>query len=155
MRKFFDRVTCFTLLLAIFLTACQAVPTLLPPTEPPSQSTSTKAATTTIKSTNEPTPTATNEPPVYVYQPNPALPAGFNQLIDTQNLAQPQGNPNEIAFSFEFGSSNPVGNWIYALVAPFPTVVEEVSSTWLQNLWQGQLRDRGCRDCRPQRRSGF
>jgi poly-gamma-glutamate synthesis protein (capsule biosynthesis protein) len=141
MRKFSDRVTCFTLLLAIFLTACQAVPTLLPPTEPPSQSTSTKAATTTIKSTIEPTPTATNESPVYVYQPNPALPDAFNQLIETQNLVQPQGNPNEIVFTFEFSGSNPIGSWVYALVAPFPTVVEEVSSTWLQNLWQGQPED--------------
>lgn len=85
-----------------------------------------------------PTPTATSLPPLYVYQPNPNLPLALSQLIEQQNLNQPQGSSNEIVYTFEFDEKNPIGNWIYALVAPFPTVTDEVTYEWLQNLWQGQ-----------------
>lgn len=141
MRKFTTRLTIYTLLLTIILTACQAVPTLAPPTEPPAQATPTRAATATVEQPPEPTPSATNQPPVYVYQGNADLPEGLEQLVAQQNLPQPQGSPNEIAYSFDFNNANPVGNWVYALVAPFPTVSEEVSFDWLRNLWQGQPED--------------
>jgi poly-gamma-glutamate synthesis protein (capsule biosynthesis protein) len=140
MRKFTTRLTIYTLL-TIILTACQAVPTLAPPTEPPAQATPTRAATATVEPPPEPTPSATNQPPVYVYQGNADLPEGLEQLVAQQNLPQPQGSPNEIAYSFDFNNANPVGNWVYALVAPFPTVSEEVSFDWLRNLWQGQPED--------------
>src|SRR5690606_42017304 len=63
------------------------------------------------------------------------------QLVEQQNLAQAQGRLNEIAYTIDFNSSNPIGSWVYALVAPFPTVTEEVSAIWLQHLWQGQPKD--------------
>jgi poly-gamma-glutamate synthesis protein (capsule biosynthesis protein) len=131
----------FALYFILSLFACQAAPTLTPPTEPPAKATPTQTAPTEVEIAQEFTATATSPAPVYVHKPNLDLSDAFNKLIETQNLAKPQGNPNEIVFTFEFSGSNPIGSWVYALVAPFPTVVEEVSSTWLQNLWQGQPED--------------
>ena len=37
----------------------------------------------------------------------------------------------------EAGSSRPVSQWVYALVAPFPTQVEGVSAETLRNAWTG------------------
>ncbi len=120
------------------LTACQVGPTLLPPAKPPVQSTSTQPAPVEAEIEPEPTEATIVEPPVYVYQPNPNLPVALNQLIEQQALDQPQGNANEIAYTFEFSGADPIGDWVYTLVAPFPTVTDEVSATWLQSLWQGQ-----------------
>ncbi len=126
-------------LIVLTLLACQAAPTITPPTETLAPPKPTQATPTTEEP--NPTPTSTSEPTVYVYQPNPDLPAGFTQLVEQQMLPQAQGAANEIAYTFEFGSINPVGNWVYALVAPFPTVTDEVSTNWLQNLWRGQPED--------------
>ena len=132
-----------TLTLLIFLaqTACQAAPTLSPPTEPPATATTTQIAPIETEVIQEPTATATLEPPVYVYQPNPDLPVEFTAIVDEQNLSQPQGISNEVLYTFEFGSNNPIGNRVYSLVAPFPTVTDEVCASWLSNLWQGQPED--------------
>ena len=125
----------------LIATACQAVPTLSPPTEVPALLAATLAETATTELAPESTPTATDEPPVYVYEPNLELPAALKQLVEQQNLAQAQGRLNEIAYTIDFNSSNPIGSWVYILVAPFPTVTEEVSAIWLQHLWQGQPED--------------
>ena len=121
------------------LLACQAAPTLMPPTEAPDLPTSTQAAEST--EAPNPTPIATSETPIYVYQPNPDLPLALNELISQQAPTQAQGNPNESAYTFTFGSADLVGNWVYALAAPFPTVTDEVGASWLQNLWRGQPED--------------
>ena len=126
-------------LFILTLLACQAAPTLTTPTQTPALPTATQAAPTAAEPT--PSPTATSEPPIYVYQPNPDLPLALSELVAQQALAQTQGAANESAYTFEFGDANPVGNWVYALVAPFPTVPDEVSASWLQNLWQGQPED--------------
>ena len=131
------------LLLSLFfilaLPSCKAVPTLNPPTEPAAQATSSQTEPPAAELS--PTQTATSLPPLYVYQPNPNLPLAFTQLIEQQALPKSQGASNEIAYTFAFGGSNPIGNWVYALVAPFPTVIEQVSFDWIQNLWQGKPED--------------
>ena len=119
--------------------ACQAAPALTKPTQTPALPTATEAAPTVAQPIA--TPTATSEPPTFVYQPNPDLPLALIELVEKQALPQTQGAANEIACTFEFGSAYPVGNWVYALVAPFPTVIDEVSFNWLQNLWNGQPED--------------
>ncbi|MBP7197119.1 MAG: hypothetical protein KBA05_06880, partial [Anaerolineaceae bacterium] len=126
-------------LFILTLLACQVGPTPMPPTETPALATATLAAETT--EAPDPTPTATSEPPIYVYQPNPDLPLALSELVAQQALAQTQGAANESAYTFEFGDANPVGNWVYALVAPFPTVPDEVNASWLQKLWRGQPED--------------
>ena len=130
-----------SLLFILTLLACQAVPTLSSPTQPPVLATSTQLPERTAEAEQTPAADAAIQPPLYVYQANPDLPEALKQLVEQQNLAQPQANPDEIAFTFELSGSNPIGNWVYALVAPFPTVSEEVSASWLQKLWQGQPED--------------
>lgn len=130
-------VACCTL----SLTACTVATSLSQTTELIPQ---TKTAQPTLAiATQEtgPVSTATSEPATYVYQPNNSFPAELQQQIETKNLSQTQSAANEIAYTFGFGSANPIGSWVYALVAPFPTVTDEVSPIWLQHLWQGQPED--------------
>ncbi len=136
MRKDSVYLSFFTLIFTLFLAACQTVPTLSPPTKP--SPTTIQAATATAELPQESTPTVTDESPVFVYQLNPDLPISLGQLVEQQNLPITQGNSNEIVYTFDFNDNNPVGNWVYALVAPFPTVTDEVSHDWLLKLWQGQ-----------------
>ncbi len=129
----------FSTFFILSLLACQAAPT----TAPQTPTATLPAATQTVSTSEEPspTPTTTTTPQLYVFQPNLDLPLTLNELIEQQALPQAQGAANEIAYTFGFGSANPVGNWLYALVAPFPTVKDEVSAKWLKNLWQGQPED--------------
>ena len=129
----------FSTFFILSLLACQAAPTTAPQTE----TATLPAATQTVSASEEPspTPTTTTTPQLYVFQPNLDLPLTLNELIEQQALPQAQGAANEIAYTFTFGSANPAGNWVYALVAPFPTVTDEVSASWLQSLWQGQPQD--------------
>jgi len=141
MRRPKTPISSLSLLFILTLLACQAVPTLSSPIESPVLPTSTQLPEETVDISQALVATDISLPPAYVYQANPNLPVALKQLVEQQNLAPSRGNPNEIAFTFEFSSSNPIGNWVYALVAPFPTVTEEVSTTWLQHLWQGQPED--------------
>lgn len=134
LRTFHLALTSFFMLA---LLACQAAPTLTMPTPPLRLNTSTSPAPVITETEPDQTPTSTIKPPLYVYQPNLQLPSALNQHIQKQNLNQPQGNENELSFTFEFSNSNALGSWVYALVAPFPTVTDEVSAAWLQNLWHG------------------
>jgi poly-gamma-glutamate synthesis protein (capsule biosynthesis protein) len=137
MRKLKTFHLALTSFFMLALLACQAVPTLAPPTHPSAVNTSTPPTPMIAETEPEQTPPSTIKPPLYVYQPNLELPAALNQLIQKQNLNQPQGNENELSFTFEFSNTNALGNWVYALVAPFPTVTDEVSTAWLHNLWLG------------------
>ncbi len=56
-----------------------------------------------------------------------SLPAGFSQ-VDAAEQAKIQ---------VSVGDGNPIGHWVYALVAPFPTIPDGVSSKTLKNAWQG------------------
>jgi len=133
--------TIFSLFFILSLFACQAEPAISLPTEPAAGVTPAQTAQVTTATEPTPLPTETSEPAVYVYQPDAELPSALNQQIEQQNLNQPQGTANEIAYTFAFSDTNPIGNWVYALTAPFPTVTDEVSASWLQNLWQGQPED--------------
>jgi hypothetical protein len=55
------------------------------------------------------------------------LPKGYELFSDRENAL----------FSFEVGDQDPLTRWIYALVAPFPTIAEGVSSGELRGMWQG------------------
>ena len=127
----------FSLLLTLSALACQTTPSLTPAPETRVLPTAAQP----IVEAEVSTPTATAEPPVYVCQPNPEMPPAFNQLLEQQALPTAQGAANEQTYTFAFGDANPVGEWIYALVAPFPTVRDEVSADWIRKLWQGQPED--------------
>lgn len=124
------------LIISLALSACNVAPTLAPPPKTPeAQATANPTATETAQPTESP------EAPVYVYQPNPDLPAKLQEQISQANLPTSEANANEIAFSIEFSPENPIGNWVYALVAPFPTITDEISQSWLQDLWRGDPQD--------------
>jgi poly-gamma-glutamate synthesis protein (capsule biosynthesis protein) len=83
---------------------------------------------------------------------SPALPAGFrealrlpagwelasNQLNATLQLEVPsRGNLPLI----QLPKTAPLSYWVYALVAPFPTVEDEISLDSIRRAWQGDLSD--------------
>lgn len=124
------------LTISLALTACNVAPTLAPPPiTAESRATTTSTATETVQLTETP------QAPVYVYQTNPDLPAKLQEQISQANLPTSEGKANEISFSFEFSPENPVGNWVFTLVAPFPTITDEVSQSWMQDLWKGEPQD--------------
>ena len=128
------------LIITLALSACNIIPTPVPPALPPVTQATTNPET--AEAIETPTnPTEATEESVYIYQANPNIPGKLQEQISQANLSTSKGKANEIAFTIEFSTENPIGNWVYALAAPFPTVTEEVSSTWLQNLWQGKPED--------------
>ena len=133
--------TAFIVCLNFILAACQPAPTLSPPAEIALPATPTQVEIAKSQPALDPTFTPTSPSPVFVYDSNPDLPVALNEMIEQFNLPEPQGNSNEAVFKFELTNTNPNGNWVYALVAPFPTVTEKVSTTWLQHVWQGQPKD--------------
>lgn len=133
--------TAFIVCLNFILAACQPAPTLSPPAEIALPATPTQVEIAKSQPALDPTFTPTSPSPVFVYDSNPDLPVALNEMIEQFNLPEPQGNSNEAVFKFELTNTNPNGNWVYALVAPFPTIADEVSFNWLKNLWQGKPED--------------
>lgn len=58
----------------------------------------------------------------------PGLPAGLEQVSD----------PDAASFRIEVGNQNPISRWVFALVAPFPTLPEGVPAAELMAAWNGQ-----------------
>jgi len=81
-----------------------------------------------------PTHTPTSEA-VSIYV-DPDLPAAFKNSLQINTvgfaLAESENATAKLTFSSEF----PISTWIYALVAPFPTVTDGINSTELQAFWQ-------------------
>ncbi|HEX9617648.1 MAG TPA: CapA family protein [Anaerolineales bacterium] len=59
---------------------------------------------------------------------NLALPAGFEQVA----------SPEQAMVRLEIGEQNPVSRWVFAVVAPFPTIADGVSSQDLHRSWEGE-----------------
>ncbi len=122
---------------AAMLAACGSTGT---PTPPPTATVPPPTAT----STPSPTPTATPAP-IGVFTSG-ALPEAFHQQLN-ERLAQQtgtfvaSGDPNLAALQIAYAPNVDVpviGQWVYALVAPFPTVVDDVPFAAVQAVWQGQ-----------------
>ncbi|HEY59875.1 MAG TPA: hypothetical protein G4N92_04190 [Anaerolineae bacterium] len=63
-----------------------------------------------------------------------------DQLVSLSNVVQSE-NMQEADLLLDVGTDNLVSTWVYALVAPFPTIEDEVTSSDLQSFWQGQDND--------------
>jgi len=118
------------LLLVPILVACSQV-AINPPTAGPATATPFQAAP----------PTAT--PEVVRLWLSPALPEGLRQAA--AGLDGLDGRPVEIveeesAADVVLGPNpdTPLTTWIYALVAPFPTVQDDLTAVALVQAWQGQ-----------------
>jgi poly-gamma-glutamate synthesis protein (capsule biosynthesis protein) len=87
-----------------------------------------------------PTNTPTITPPPYTMWVDPNLPKTLRQSVKLPpSFGRSEGA--EIAtLKIEVGTDDPVSQWIYALVAPFPTITDGVTSEDLHRAWQGQSR---------------
>ncbi len=83
-----------------------------------------------------PPPTPTPTPPPYSIWLDPALPAALTAQLtlpaDIGRAEQPEG----ATYRLEVGAEQPRGGWIYALVAPFPTVTDEIAAQDLLDFWK-------------------
>jgi poly-gamma-glutamate synthesis protein (capsule biosynthesis protein) len=112
------------ILLATFLASCAPAATEVPPT-------ATLAPTATATST--PMPDALWISPA---APTPLLAAA--QTWDIPHTSDPARATVQLDASQPADSGNPNRVvWIYALVAPFPTVTDDVSSADILNAWRG------------------
>lgn len=68
----------------------------------------------------------------------PFLPTGLVSQIYLPATFIKVNDPTQADLRLDVGGDAPVANWVYALVAPFPTVTDELSLPVLQQFWSGQ-----------------
>ncbi|MBE9524338.1 MAG: hypothetical protein IMY76_04510, partial [Chloroflexi bacterium] len=96
--------------------------------------------------TPTPAPTSTPIPtPSPTPQPNslwldPALPESVRSQIALPTDFGYASSQHDSTVRIEFSASNPISQWVYALVAPFPTVMDNVASQDLFAIWQGKTK---------------
>jgi hypothetical protein len=93
------------------------------------------AAIPETSSTPEPTPLPAD--PSQSVWINPLLPPGLTNQIRLPpelNLVQESANA---ALRLSIGEEQPFAHWIYVLVAPYPTITDQVSQRDLKQSWQG------------------
>jgi hypothetical protein len=64
-----------------------------------------------------------------------ALPEGISQTLKLPSGIDLVTDPNQADLSLEISPENVVSTWVYALVAPFPTVRDGVTSSELKYYW--------------------
>ncbi|HTP10666.1 MAG TPA: CapA family protein [Anaerolineae bacterium] len=125
--------------LAVVLIACGSTGT-------PTPVASSTAPRPTSTRTPLPTATPTATPaPIGVFTSG-SLPEAFHKQINDKLAQQagtfiPSGDPNQASLQIAYAPNVDVpilGQWVYALVAPFPTIVDDVPFATLQAAWQGQ-----------------
>jgi hypothetical protein len=89
--------------------------------------------------TPQPSPTITPSPtPQPVLWLPSYLPDGLWDSVDLPagvTLAEQADTAN---LRLEIGNQDPIVEWVYAVVAPFPTLADEITSADLMNTWKGQ-----------------
>ncbi len=121
--------TWLLLLLGVLLTAC--APTSTPTTIP-----SNMPATSTA------TATATVPPGAAALWISPAVPDALREATKAWNLPTvSDASQASVTLDVQAAGSPHSSQWVYALVAPFPTVMDGVISAQLQNVWKGTSSD--------------
>jgi len=126
----------------LFLTIFVALAACESPVMPTPAATATTAPTPVP--TKTPLPTATPAP-IGVFTSG-SLPEAFHKQINNRLAQQagmfvPSGDPNLAALQVAYAPNVDVpiiGQWVYALVAPFPTIVDDVPFAAVRAAWQGQ-----------------
>jgi len=107
-------------------------------TPEPTDVTTEIAHTDPAISTEQPQPTPT---PVYTLWLSPALPSGLSAAIQLPSglnvVEQAEIATGRIEISAGPALENSSSRWVYALVAPFPTISDGVSSDVLRSAWAG------------------
>jgi hypothetical protein len=94
-----------------------------------------------------PTPVPLTQTPTVMAEPGLRLwysPGVPGQLKNQLNLPQDVivvDFPEESDLRFEIGLDQPVARWVYALVAPFPTIPDGINADLLQQAWRVQLKE--------------
>lgn len=105
---------------------------------PGSQVTDIPTAAATLSepvSTPEPTPLPLD--PSNSVWINPLLPPGLMNQITLPPELSPVEEPEIAALRLSVGEEQPFARWIYALVAPYPMITDQVSQRDLKQSWQG------------------
>ncbi len=124
--------------LAVALAACGSIDTPTP------AATATTDPTPIPTKTPLPTPTVTPAP-IGVFTSG-ALPEAFHKQVNDRLAQQtgtfiPSGDPNVAPLQIAYAPNVDVpvvGQWVYALVAPFPTIADDVPLDAVRAAWQGQ-----------------
>jgi hypothetical protein len=125
--------------LAVLLAACGS-------TETPTPAPAATVPLPTPTSTPPPTATPTATPaPIGVFTSG-SLPEAFHKQINDRLAQQAgtfvaSGDPKLAALQIAYAPNIDVpilGQWVYALVAPFPTIADDVPFSAVQAAWQGQ-----------------
>ena len=141
------------LILLVVLTACEAQPetsVMLPlisksitqtPFQPLNWTATPKSENSLSASPNlpvTPTPQQTNIPAPFSIFFDPSLPNSFQQQIKLPPDLPISENPETASLHIRVGEDYPVSEWVYALVAPFPTVTDDISIQDLRKAWKGK-----------------
>jgi hypothetical protein len=68
---------------------------------------------------------------------SPALPSGLRELLALPEGASVAASPEEGQLTIAVNQGEMISHWVYAFVAPFPTITDEVSFADLQDAWAG------------------
>jgi poly-gamma-glutamate synthesis protein (capsule biosynthesis protein) len=69
---------------------------------------------------------------------DPALPEALRQSLQLPAGVIPVPQVEGASLRLAAGTGRPVSQWVYALVAPFPTIEDGVSSSELRGTWSGE-----------------
>jgi hypothetical protein len=119
-----------------------AQPTTAPLENAITAQTPTAAATATAAPTLASTTTEPPASPVLSLWVSPDLPARFRQALELPPAVQLASQQNTATLRLDIATAAPEGPaldgyWVYALVAPFPTVTDQISPQSLKAAWQG------------------
>ncbi len=108
---------------------------------PTSAETALPAAVENLSQTSledQPTLTPPSLPAIWIA---PEVPGDIRREIALLPGFRLTDQTNDAQLTLEIGSNSKAVTWIYALVAPFPTVLDGVSSEQLISVWTGELLD--------------
>jgi hypothetical protein len=132
-----------TLLLLCSLAACQGRIISSVETNVASTAASLPTASAAVQPSSTPLPTETATPlPSPTFTPptrlwiDPALPQPFQQVTLPDGFVQ-ASSPDQADLKLVVSETEPMSHWIFALVAPFPTIPNGVTSPELGQAWQG------------------
>jgi hypothetical protein len=89
----------------------------------------------TATPTPQPSLTPTSQPLLWLA---PYLPDGLREAVALQADVTFVANPETANLRLVVGIQDPLVQWVYALVAPFPTIPDGLTSADLMDFWKGQ-----------------
>lgn len=141
----------FVIFAFLWLTACQTAvsqtpipPTLAATAEPMVEETAVPPTQTPVPTaTIQPSPTATATPTAWTVGFDTAVPSELKTAV----AAVIQEHPEQFALAetnadlmLTVQEEAPIGEWVFAVAAPFPTFADDISLTGVQAAWQdGEL----------------